>query len=85
MYSVLFALTCKPMPPVARSGLCGTDSAWAGDFARSAMSSAKSVFVIVCAGYLLLLSIASLKVSFEIELFICIIMNLALKPKQTKK
>ena len=43
------------MPAAARSRLCSSVSAWAGAFARSAMSSAKSASVIVFAEYLLLL------------------------------
>ena len=46
------------MPPAARSRLCSRDSVWVDVFARSAMLLAS---VIVCAGYLLLLSFASLK------------------------
>ena len=38
MYSVLSALTWGPMPPAARSRLCSRDSAWAGEFTKSAMS-----------------------------------------------
>ena len=41
------------MPAVARSRLCSRVSAWAGLYARSAMSLAYSSSVIVCAGYLL--------------------------------
>ena len=40
MHSVLFALTWRLMPLAASSRLCGRVSAWAGIFARSAMSSA---------------------------------------------
>ena len=40
MYSVLCALTCKPMPAATRCRLWSRVSAWAGAFARSAMSSA---------------------------------------------
>ena len=46
------------MPAAARSKLCSRVLAWAGAFARSAMSSAS---VIVCARYLRLLSLLSLK------------------------
>ena len=49
------------MPPAVRSRLCSWVSAWAGVFARSAISSALSASVVVCAGYLLLLSFASSK------------------------
>ena len=49
------------MPAAARSRLCSRGSAWAGIFARSAISSAKSASVIVFAGYFLLLSFVSLK------------------------
>ena len=38
MYSVLSALTLRHMPPAARSRQCSRDSAWVGEFARSAMS-----------------------------------------------
>ena len=61
MYSVLSAVTWRPMPAAARYRLCSRNSAWAGVFARSAMSSALFASVIVCAEYLLLLSFASLK------------------------
>ena len=61
MYSVLSALTWRPMPAAAHSRLCSRVSAWAGVFARSAMSSAWSASIIVCAGYLLLLSFVNLK------------------------
>ena len=47
------------MPPAARSRLCSRDSAWAGEFAKSSMLTAEFASVIVCAGYLLLLSFAS--------------------------
>ena len=40
MYSVLFALTWRPMHAAARSRLCSRVSTWAGAFARSAISSA---------------------------------------------
>ena len=62
--SRISALTARhddDMPPGARSRLCSRDSAWAGVFARSAMSSAYSESEIVCARYLLLLSFASSK------------------------
>ena len=49
------------MPVAAGSRLCIRDSAWAGVFARSAMSSVSSASVIVYVGYLLLLSFISLK------------------------
>ena len=49
------------MPAAARSRLCSRVSAWAGAFARSAMSVALCASVIVCAGYLLLLSFVSWK------------------------
>ena len=55
MYSVLSAFTWRPMPPTTRSRLCSRVSAWAGLFSGSAMSSALSVSVKICAGYLLLL------------------------------
>ena len=57
IYSVLCALTWRPMPEAARSRLCSRISAWAAAFARSAMSSASSASVIVFEGYLLLLSV----------------------------
>ena len=46
MYRVLFALTWGSMPSAARSRLCSMVSAWAGVFARSAMSSALTASVI---------------------------------------
>ena len=55
MYSVLSALAWGSMLPAARSWLCSR--AWMGKFTRSAMSLAKSASVIVCTGYLLLLSL----------------------------
>ena len=61
MYSVLSALTWRPMPPAACSRLCSRVSACASVFARSTMSSAKSASLIICAGYLLIISFASLK------------------------
>ena len=61
MYSVLSGLTLKPMPLAACFKQCSRDSAWEDVFARSTMSSALSASVIVCAGYLLLLSFANLK------------------------
>ena len=39
-YSILSALTWRPMPPAAFSRLCSRDLTWLGEFARSAMSSA---------------------------------------------
>ena len=48
------------MPPVACYIVSSRDSAWVGVFARSAMSSA---YLIVCAGYRLLL------VFFRVKLF----------------
>ena len=36
MYSVLCALTWRPMPPAACSRLCRSVSTWAGAFARIA-------------------------------------------------
>ena len=61
MYSVVSALTWRLIPPAVGSRLCSWDSVWAGVFARSVMSSASSASVIICAGYLLLLSFASVK------------------------
>ena len=49
------------MPVAARSKLCCGVSDCAGAFVRSAVSSALSAWVIVLAGYLLLLSFISLK------------------------
>ena len=49
------------MPAAARSEIFSRVSAWAGAFARSAITSAKSASVIVFAGYLQLLSFVSLK------------------------
>ena len=63
IYSVLSALTWRPMPAAARSRLCSSFSDWASVFARSAMSSALSAPVIVFAGYLQLLSFVSLNVT----------------------
>ena len=60
MYSIFSSLTWRPKPSAARSRLCSRDSAWTGEFSRSAMSSVSSAFVIVCTGYFLLLSFASL-------------------------
>ena len=51
MYSVLSALIWRPVPPAAFSWLCSRNSAWVRVFTRSAMSSALSATVIVCAGY----------------------------------
>ena len=48
------------MPAAARSRLCSRVSAWAGAFARSAVSSALSASVIVFAEHLLLLFFVSL-------------------------
>ena len=59
MYSVLSALISRPMPPAARYKLCSSDSAWAGEFARSAIS-AYSASVIVCAWYHQILFFANL-------------------------
>ncbi len=39
IYSVLCALTWRPMPAAARSKLCSSVSAWLGVFARIAVSS----------------------------------------------
>ena len=61
MYSVLSVFTWRPMPAAVRSKLCDRVLAWVGVFARSAMSLAQSASVIVCSGYLLLLSFVSLK------------------------
>ena len=61
MYSVLSALTRRPLSPAARFRISKRGSAWAGVFAISAMSPAESAYIIVCAMYLLLLSYASLK------------------------
>ena len=47
MFSVLSALTWRPMPPAAFSRLCSKDSAWV---ARSAMSLVLSMSVIICVG-----------------------------------
>ena len=49
------------MPAAARSRLCSRDSAWVAVFAKSTIPLAWSASVIVCAGYLRLLSFASLK------------------------
>ena len=54
------------MSAVARFRLCSRDSARTGVFARRAMSSALSAFLVVYAGYLLLLSFLSLKTLFSI-------------------
>ena len=40
IYSVLCALTWRPMPAAAHSKLCSSVSAWSGVFASIAMSSA---------------------------------------------
>ena len=55
MYSVMPTLTWSLMHPAIYSRLCGRDSAWVGVFARSTMSSAKSVSIIVSVGYNLFL------------------------------
>ena len=47
MYSVLCALTWRPMPPAARSRLCSSVLAWAGAFARIAMSSASQIYIYI--------------------------------------
>ena len=47
------------MPAEANSRLCRRVSAWAGVFARIAMSSAYSASVIIFAGYLLLFFVSS--------------------------
>ena len=44
MSSILFAYTWRPMPEETRSRLCSRDLAWAGVFARNAMSSMYSMF-----------------------------------------
>ena len=49
------------MLPAARSRRCSRYLVWASVFAISAVSSAFSVSIIVCAWYLLLLSFSSLK------------------------
>ncbi len=49
------------MPAAAHSRLCSRVSAWAGVFARSAMSSAELASVMVFAEYLILLSFVGLK------------------------
>ena len=56
MYSVLSELTWRSMQPAVCSKLCSRDSAWGDVFARSAISSALSESVIICAGYRLLLA-----------------------------
>ena len=56
IYSVLSAFTWKPMPPAVCSRQCCRNLAYAGVFARSAISSEKSASVIVSAGYRLLLA-----------------------------
>ena len=61
MYSVLPSLTWRPRKLAACIRLCSRDLAWVGAFARSAMSSALSASVIVCAGYYLLLAFLSVK------------------------
>ena len=61
VYSILCALTWRPRPAAARSTQCSSVSAWAGAFARIAMSLALSASVIVFAGYLQLLFFFSLK------------------------
>ena len=64
MYSVLSAFTRRPMPPATYSRLRGKVSARVGVFVRSAMSLVQSMSVIVCTGYLLLLSSANVKPFF---------------------
>ena len=54
-------LTWSPMPAAAHFRLCSRVLAWVGVFARSTMSSALSASIIVCAGYLSLLSFFRLK------------------------
>ena len=61
IYSVLGALTWRPMHAAPRSELCSSVSAWLGVFACNAMSSAYSASAIVFAGYLLLLFFVSSK------------------------
>ena len=61
MYFILSTFIWKLMSPAAYSRWCSRDSAWASVFASSAMSSAKFVSVIVCAGYHLLLAFTSVK------------------------
>ena len=73
IYSVLCALTWRPMPAAARSRLCSSVSAWLGAFARIAMSSALSASVIVFAGYLQLFFFVSLK-PFSLILSIDVLM-----------
>ena len=68
IYSVLCVVKFRPIPAAACSRLYRRVSAWWGVFARSAMSSVKSASVIVCAGYLLLLSFVSLKLSFILSI-----------------
>ena len=58
MYSVLSALTWRPMLFAA---FLSRDSAWAGVFARSTISSVLSVSVFVCVGFRLLLAFVSVK------------------------
>ena len=60
IYSVLSALTWKPVPAAARSKLYSSVSAWLGVFASIAMSLTQSASVIVFAGYLLLLSVTNI-------------------------
>ena len=62
MYSILSALTLKPMPAAAHSRLCCRVLAWAGEFTRSAMSLMQ--YASVCAGYLLLLFVSLKALSF---------------------
>ena len=57
------------MPAAPRSRVCSSVSAWAGVFARIAISSALSASVIVFAGYHLLLFFVSSK-SFSLILSI---------------
>ena len=58
IYSVLCALTWRPMPAAARTRVCSSVSSWTGILTRIAMSSAS---VIVFAGYLLLFFFVSSK------------------------
>ena len=61
MYSVLLTFTLRPMSSDARPGLCSRDSARAGVFARSAMSSTYSVSLIFSVEYCLLFGFFSVK------------------------
>ena len=58
---IYILLTERSMPAAARSRQCNKVLTRAGVFTRSSMSLALSAFVIVYAGYLLLLSFVSLK------------------------